>query len=712
MRSVEETYLRSTNELLNQAARDVCPFADLSDARLTVLEAAAAVVGGWNLEEFWELIRQGRPELRSDPHPWADKVISSIAATPIPVTLALSALSREVLPPAQQRKSGAYYTDWRLAEQLAAQCVPMVRTDGLWIDTACGSGVLLAAAAMAVPSGDKRDQVIREKLTGADLSARALRGALLSVASLTSDLAAVSKFAGRLIRHDSLSSRNTWAKLAPTGAALIIGNPPWEKLKVSRHELATGLGQVRHYGQGYKDEIDLTHPRADLLSYIEQVATGTRLQGKGEHDMYKLFLELGIVLAAEDGILALILPAGLIRSQGTETLRRELDRAARELSISVIENRARHFAIDSRFKFLSVVARISGDNHLPINLKVAGRTGELPAEPVSIARAELRAVRSDLSIPEVKSADEWDLFARLAKDSFAVGDPAGPWRPMYRREVDMTLEKKKFKRTPDGGSLPLLEGRHVSQYRWRAKTYQSGEGRAAIWRPEPTGEATLTTQWFIPLNSIHPASAERSTRTRIGFCDITGQTNERSLLLARVPAGVACGNKVPTLAFAEGGPDREDLFMALTNSLVVDWMMRRLVTTTVNFFLLNSLPLPKIDATSATGRELVALARSISAAEGDPKVNLGDVGQRRARIDALVASVWALSLEDMEVVLRDFPLLDRGQPALVGEDQSTITGDSVLAELANLYGVQHASTRRLKYGQDKGAIPYIPAEFA
>ncbi|MGP7815025.1 Eco57I restriction-modification methylase domain-containing protein [Glutamicibacter soli] len=711
MRSLEQNHLLFANTLLDQAATEVCPSAELSDARLTILETVASAVGGWNLEEFWERNQQSRPELHSDPHPWADKLRASIAATPIPVSLALSALSREVLPSAQQRKSGAYYTDWRLAEQLAAQSVPMVRTDGLWIDPACGSGVLLAAAAMTLQPGAKRNHVIREQLTGADLSARALRGALLSVASLTADLDAVYGFASRLFRQDSLRSRNTWAELVPKGAALVIGNPPWEKLKVSRHELATELGQVRHYGQRYKDEIDLTHSRANLLSYIEQVAMGTRFQGKGEHDLYKLFLELGLALAAEDGILAMILPAGLIRSQGTETLRRELIRSARELSISVIENRARHFAIDTRFKFLTMVARVGGDNHLPINLKVADRTGVLPNESVSISRSELHAVRNDLSIPEVRTSDEWELFARLAKNSISIGDPTGPWRPTYRREVDMTLDKKKFKRTPDNESLPLLEGRHISHYRWRAKTYQSGEGRAAIWRPEPTGKATLKPQWYIQPSTIHPASAERAARSRIGFCDITGQTNERSLLLARIPAGVSCGNKVPTLVFADGNADREDLFLALTNSLVVDWMMRRLVTTTVNFFLLNSLPLPKLDEDSAIGKELVQLARSISAAEGDPEVSLWDLGQRRARIDALVASVWSLSLEDMEVVLRDFPLLDRGQPPLFGEDKSTITQDSVLAELAKLHEVQHASGLRLKYAQEQGAMPYIPAEY-
>src|SRR5699024_5567985 len=101
---------------------------------------------------------------------------------------------------------------------------------------------LLVAAAMQLPAGAERDAVIRDRLSGADLSTNALRGTLLSVASLTSDLSAVRHFASRLLRQDSLRSRGVWKDLAPSGAALVIGNPPLEKLKVSRHELAKSKG--------------------------------------------------------------------------------------------------------------------------------------------------------------------------------------------------------------------------------------------------------------------------------------------------------------------------------------------------------------------------------------------------------------------------------------------------------------------------------------
>lgn len=711
MKSLEQRLLGHADQLLDQAAADVCPDADQTDARLTVLEAASANIGGWDLEHYWDALDRDRSAVRADPAPWADKVLASIADTPIPTALALSALSREVVPSSQQRKTGAYYTDWRLAELLASTSVPAVRAEGPWVDTACGSGVLLAAAAIQVPAGARRDAIIRDKLAGADLSARALRGALLSVASLTSDLTAIRGFASRLLLQDSLRSSTSWNELAPSGAALVIGNPPWEKLKISRHELAKSQGAARAYGQSYDDDVDLAHHRSTLLTYIEQVATGTRLQGRGEHDLYKLFLELGMGIAAEDGVLALLLPAGLIRAQGTESLRRELNVLARELSISVIENRARNFAIDTRFKFLSVVARIGTGPQKPIALKVADRTGALPNTAVKLSRAQLGRVRSDLSIPEVRTAEEWDLYSRLAKNATTVGDPEGPWHPEYRREVDMTLDQKSFRRAPSEATMPLLEGRHVAQYRWRAKTYQSGEGRAAIWRPEPLSDTFLRTQWYVPVNAMHPATVDRTTRSRIGFCDITGQTNERSLLAARVPADVVCGNKVPTLAFEEGGADREDLFLALANSLVVDWMLRRIVTTTVNFFLLDTLPLPRIDEDADARHELVSLARRLTAAEGDPSRSPWEVGQWRARSDALVAAAWGLSCNDLETVLGDFPLLDRGQPALPGESRSTVTADCVLAELANILDVAHSSAERRENARERGAIPYVPAEY-
>lgn len=711
MKSYEQRLLIATNSVLDHAASQLYPELDRTDARLNLLEAVASIVGGWSLKDFWELFGRSRMVVSADLIDWATKVRTEIESTPIPVPLALSSLSREVLAASKQKRTGAYYTDWRLAQQLARDSVACVTRQGPWIDTACGTGVLLVAAAMEV-SRENRDEVIADLLVGADLSQRALRGALLSVASLTSDLKAVQKFSSRLLAQDSLRSSNVWRRIAPSGAALVIGNPPWEKLRVTKHELAKRDGVVRAYGTSFDEEVDLAEDRSRLLAYVEEVVSGTQLQGRGEHDLYKLFLEMGIGLTSDRGVLALILPAGLIRSQGTEDLRRELNAVSRDLNVAVIENRASNFAIDTRFKFVNLVATIGVGRRSPITLKVADRKGKLPLEPVSIDRSLLEEIRGDFSIPEIRTTDEWKLYSRLAADAVLIGAPDGPWRPRYLREVDMTSDRRHFLRDAVDGTVPLIEGRHVSQYRWRSKTFRSGEGRSAIWRPEPLRNAQLRTQWHMPVGAMKSEAKERMVRSRVGFCDITGQTNERSLLVARIPAGAVCGNKVPTVLFRDNSIDREDLFLALGNSLVVDWMLRRIVTTTVNFFLLDSLQLPPIDLGSVTARQLVNLVRLVSSAEGDPNGDLWEIGQWRARIDALVADAWGLDVDDMEIVLGDFPLLDRGQPSLGGEPKSTITRDCVLAHLAKLQGERHWAEERCKNAQAAGALPYIPAEFA
>lgn len=709
MASVEAGLLRNANTVLNRA-RDDLRLPPTTEARLSILEGVASAVAGWDPEEYQRRFGLERTPIAV---PWAEKLIDEIGGTGIPIPLALTALSREELVLAAKRKTGAYYTDWRLAEELVGQ-LPQEPPPGLWVDPACGTGILLVAMVMRWSSSPlEAAALIRERICAADLSAVALRGLRLSLSSLTPDLSAIQAADDRTLCMDSLRSADAWSRLAPQGFSVVVGNPPWEKLKVSRHEIARTNGSARSYGQAYTSEDEdastIVRQRRDLTAYVAEVASGRRLQGKGEHDLYKLFLELSLGISAEGGTVAMLLPAGLLRSQGTEALRREIFATAADLSISVLENRRRHFDIDTRFKFLCLVARVGTGRLAPLSLRVADRDGVIPTTPVTISRRKLELLRPDLSVPEVRTTGEWKLYERLAVSGNRFGDPAGPWGPDYCREVDMTNDAASFTQHPAPGDLPLLEGRHVHQYRYRAKSYVCGSGRSAVWEPNPITSMTLVPQWHIPKSAIKPVGRNRTARPRIGFCDITGQTNERSLLVARVPSGVVCGNKVPTIELRD--PKLEDLFIALANSFAVDWMLRRVVTTTVNFFMLDDLPLPPVVPGSPLALELSDLSRRVSCAEGDQQADDWEIGRLRARIDALVAHAWGISNSDMELLLRDFPLLDRGQPALPGEERSTVTADFVLTAMDEITGELDGSAHaaRLKLARNVGAAPYVPA---
>ena len=134
--------------------------------------------------------------------------------------------------------------------------------------------------------------------------------------------------------------------------------------------------------------------------------------------------------------------------------------------------------------------------------------------------------------------------------------------------------------------------------------------RRAIWTPYNLGQSKIEPQFWIAPGDVPASASPRVSRERVGFCDVTGQTNERTILAAMIPNGAVCGNKVPTLLFDNKPSSMPWSWLAIANSFVFDWMARRIVTTTVNYFLLMSLPMPSIDPRGREARDLAQIGRA------------------------------------------------------------------------------------------------------
>jgi hypothetical protein len=395
--------------------------------------------------------------------------------------------------------------------------------------------------------------------------------------------------------------------------------------------------------------------------------------------------------------------------------------------VDVLENRARFFAIDTRAKFLVLIAE-NGPGPATMTVRDAAGTDtgvEIRGSATFTAKT-LRSIRPDLTVPEVRSQREWKLFQH-AFDTGHRLDASGnsPWRLSIAREVDMTNHRPHFVRVPNGEEvLPVVEGRMVHQFHFGAKSYEGGTGRRARWSPQVPVEPQVRPQFWIPRKELPGTAEERVDLVRIGFCDVTGQTNERSMLAAMVPAGVACGNKVPTVTlegFNGQTEDRSWLWLAVANSFTFDWLLRRVVTTSVNFFLLRGMVFPDFSG-RAEWRPLADKARGLGRSEADDAAREHRSDQwwqraeTRAALDVQVAAAYGFDVEDMKVILDDFPLLDRGQPALPGEERSTITKDLVLLRFDEFVGGGGTFRERLSDRVDAakrlGAIPFVPSEFA
>lgn len=697
------------------------------ELRFQLLEAASARLGGFDFEEFrskFTIKALMAPERLLDD---ARTLVQLLDDTGIHPSLCLSALAREALDHSEQRNSGAYHTDFRLALHLAHSVEVHLTKGAKVLDPACGAGILLTAVSIVACGPDRllASEWLRDSVYAADLSPLALRGTRLSLASLTDDLDAIATMHARWLAQDSLLAPDaTWLELSKDGFDVVIANPPWEKVKLTRHEYAKSNGETRDYGASYRLQSlagyeEAKTERAEMAgSLIERYP----VLAKGEPDLYVAFTELLYKLTREGGHGALLVPAGLIRSLSTETLRRALVEGTDDLAFTIMENRARHFAIDTRFKFLVVNYRRKASSSkalaaVKIGHAIANSERVIAAPQVRLSLKEIEHLRSDLTLPEVRSAEEWRLFKKMQNNGAVISSEDSPWYPEFCREIDMTHGRRYFVKRPQKGCLPVIEGRMVQPHRLGCKSYVSGEGRSAVWYNLPPGQSRVAPQFWLPLRVASAEASRRSRRVRVGFCDITGQTNERSMMAALIPPEVICGNKVPTISFPnDPSDDRLFLWLAIVNSLPFDWLLRRIVTTTVNYFVLLSLRLPNLDINSLPAQRLIGIARKLHELDQSKNSSFDNVwrmAELRCEADVLVARAYGCSGDDLRLMLQDFPLLDRGQPAIQGEKSSTVTKDVLFsAWLRNARAGSDEYGRRIERARQLGAVPYVSTEFA
>jgi hypothetical protein len=143
-----------------------------------------------------------------------------------------------------------------------------------------------------------------------------------------------------------------------------------------------------------------------------------------------------------------------------------------------------------------------------------------------------------------------------------------------------------------------------------------------------------------------------------------------------LPPDVFCNNKTP-LVDPVDVDDRENklLFIcALLNSLELDYLIRQKASTTLNFFYMETLPLPRLTSgnpyfdaivpraarLTCTRAEFADLWQSVMGELWDESKGAADPAERqrlRVEIDAIAAHLYGLSREDFDHILGTFPLV-------------------------------------------------------
>jgi hypothetical protein len=255
----------------------------------------------------------------------------------------------------------------------------------------------------------------------------------------------------------------------------------------------------------------------------------------------------------------------------------------------------------------------------------AGDRAYGPTHGITLTPTLLATVAGDkLPIPELRSAADVHILESVAHRVPRLGDVTG-WNVHFGRELNATDDRHHFHTRP--GGLPVLEGKHIEPF--RAHT-----DRATMWISERAA-AQL----------VEPA--ETYMRPRLAYRDVASATNRLSLIAAILPARVITTHSLFCLKTSMT-PDDQAFLCGMLNSFVANYLVRLFMTTHLGSATVEALRVPKPQPDSVEFREIVDLSRDLAG---------GSSSRAYVRLQALAASCYELTSEDLAHVLTTFPLI-------------------------------------------------------
>ncbi len=503
------------------------------------------------------------------------------------------------------------------------------------------------------------------------------------------------------------------------GFDVVLGNPPWDTLSPDAKEFFSVYAEgIRFQSKGEQEATierllmdptiaaAWTRSRRTIFAAVAFLRESGRYTlfapgnlGKGDFNLYRLFVELALRLARKEGWAAQVVPDGFYAGANSMAIRKEVFENFRLGLLLGFENAKEAWfpGVDSRAKFALYAAQRGGTTdafHAAFWIRsdedlARARAGACLRIPVEMVR---EFSPEALAVMEFRQQLDIDIARKMYSRFPPLGEvvPGTPYRS-YLRELESGHVQGLL--TEDHKALPHYEGRMISQYDHRAKGYRSGRARAAVWEDLPFGspDKSIQPQWYVRLEEVPAQAKLRIADYRVGFCDVASPTNERSLVAAVLPRNCVAGAKVPTVTMQSPTPHKDLLiWLAAANTFAMDFLVRMKVSLTMALTLLDSLPFPRLAAGDASGRRLIQSALKLSCTS--PEMNglwdefarIGVVAPRLsetppgacteeertrlvAAVEAEVALMFGFDRREVEHILDTFPIVRKNDEKAHGE---------------------------------------------
>ena len=467
-----------------------------------------------------------------------------------------------------------------------------------------------------------------------------------------------------------------WQDINPSGGFdAIIGNPPWDVIKLQEIEwFATrapeialqptaaarrnAIRDLRQKDSSLADDFELAKARADQLGEVIRGSGDYPLLGRGDINLYSLFVERAKNLVKPNGLVGLLTPSGIYGDKTTANFFKQISTRGNVYGLFDFENRRLGTGmppffpdVDSRFKFCALI--FGGSDRLLGETKCAFYLHDTkdinnPDRCFSLTPADFARVNPNTgNAPVFRTRRDADITRRIYEQHPVLVDRSKKddkrqWPVRYRTMFHMTNDSDLFRTAeqlknegfyPVQGNryqkgekvyLPLYQGRMINQFDHRANSVKiNPENTHNPYLSEPVSEEQhrdpgfLTNpQYWVPSPRVERTIAREGYA--IGFRNIARSTDARTVIASIVPwAGYGhsmalwLSSEVDENGLSKFDPSTAYQLVANMNAFVFDYVAhQKLQGTNLSLYILEQLPVIASDDYNCrfgkkTAREIV-----------------------------------------------------------------------------------------------------------
>ncbi|WP_254534033.1 Eco57I restriction-modification methylase domain-containing protein [Natrinema gelatinilyticum] len=424
------------------------------------------------------------------------------------------------------------------------------------------------------------------------------------------------------------------------GFDCILGNPPWEKIKLQENEFfemrnekiveastkAKRKQLIEELSEKdptlYKEYQEAVHASESLSNFLRNSGRFP-LTAVGDINTYQVFTGLARQLIANGSRAGLIVPSGLLTDFTYRDFFADLVESNDLDSFYGFENKYGLFPeVHREFKFGLLTldkmdkrarkARIAFALHSLRELRDEERIFELTEEDLQ------RINPNTKTCPIYKNRRDAELNRRLYRNNPVLineNKDENPWGASLSTMFHMSNDSGVFNTHNDlkesgckkignrfiqeeSAYFPLYEGRTVWLYDHRASSI--GESANSIYRSASTEETTYSEhrdrefcawpRYWVDEEKVNQQLGDNTQGWLLGFRDVTTPTAERTMVCSIIPR-TAVGNKLPQIMVKQNAPHVCG-FLANLCSMVLDYATRcKLNYIGLNFYIVKQLPI-------------------------------------------------------------------------------------------------------------------------